>query len=94
MTKPAARKRQARKAVVEGALRNMARAENAATILLASRIARGQLEIMLHFAAAFGRIRDARRVSKMINEISDLSQALTPAPATVEAVKRKDKADG
>jgi hypothetical protein len=74
---------------LERALRGMAHEANAGAILLASRIACGQLEVLLRFAAAFDRVRDARRFSKMIDEISQMSRALAPTGSGAAAPKER-----
>lgn len=74
---------------LERALHGMAQEANAGAIVLASRIACGQLEVLLRFAAAADHVRDARRFSKMIDEISQMSRAL--APTAEGAVARKER---
>lgn len=67
---------------LDRALRGMAQDANASAIVLSSRIACGQLEVLLRFAAAADRVRDARRFSKMIDEISQMSRALAAQRGT------------
>jgi hypothetical protein len=54
----------------------LADAENKAAILLASKIACGQIEVLLRFATAAKSLKDARRFSKMIHDISEISNFL------------------
>jgi hypothetical protein len=79
---------------IDSALRNLSRAENAAALMLASKIVCGQLEVLIRFAAASNRMRDARRFSKMSNEIADLTYALAARPAPANATRRKGEING
>lgn len=61
---------------MSGPARRIARNENAVAIALAARIASGQIEVLLRFADGFDELPVARRLSKMIDELSRLSRGL------------------